>query len=184
MSEAQPGTGFSVDEEALAYDGKVVALYNVTMVDPAGGRHPREVARHPGAVAVVPLIDDRVILIRQYRVAIDQELLELPAGKLDVAGEANDAAAQRELIEEVGYRAERLERLGSIYNSAGFCDEEITIYLGTDLVEVPRATDGAEEQWSEIVEVPLARIAEMVSDGSLTDAKTLIGLQWMLQRHR
>lgn len=172
---------FAIEGQELVYSGVVIDYFEVAMVDPAGGRHRREVARHPGAVAVVPIIDDEVILIRQYRVAVDSYLLELPAGKLDVAGEGLAEAAQRELIEEVGYRAGHLERLGELYNSAGFCDEKITVFLGTDLQATDRAADGAEEQWSTLVRVPIETISTIVRDGTITDAKTLIGLQWMLQ---
>lgn len=173
---------FSIVDERLAHAGVVIDYFEVAMVDPDGVTHRREVARHPGAVAVVPVIDDQVILIRQYRVAVDDFLLELPAGKLDIPGEDLVDAAQRELIEEVGYRAERLDQLGLLHNSPGFCDEQITIFLGTELRAVDRAADGAEEQWSTIVHAPLAEVASMVTDGTITDAKTLIGLQWMLQR--
>ncbi len=98
----------------------------------------RDVVHHPGAVSVVPIIDGgasghQVILVRQYRAAIDAELLEIVAGKRDVAGEPPEVTARRELAEEVGMVAGRMELLAEFYNSPGFCDEHSCVFLGLDL---------------------------------------------------
>jgi ADP-ribose pyrophosphatase len=134
------------------------------------------VVHHPGAVVVVPVIDGDVILVRQYRAAIDRELLEVPAGKRDVSDEPVELTAHRELEEEVGMRAGSMVKLAEFYNSPGFCDEHSFLFLATDLT--PCATDfqGHEEQHMTIERVPLESLADLVGSGDLTDGKSIIAL--------
>ena len=131
---------------------------------------------HPGAVVVVPVVDGDVILVRQYRAAIDRELLEVPAGKRDVSDEPVELTAHRELEEEVGMKAASLVKLAEFYNSPGFCDEHSFLFLATDLT--PCATDfqGHEEQHMTIERVPLDSLADLVASGDLTDGKSIIAL--------
>lgn len=140
----------------------------------------REVVEHAGAVAVVPMMDDgTVVLLRQYRHAVGGHVIEIPAGKLDVAGEDVHDAAQRELAEEIGHRAGRLVELGSFHNSVGWTDEVTHLFVGTQLEGVARPdgfTAEAEEADMEILRLPLEVCLEMVADGTITDAKTIIGL--------
>jgi ADP-ribose pyrophosphatase len=177
-------SGFSKRGERVVHAGHVVTLVDATFVDPDGETFEREVVHHPGAVSVVPVLDDgdTVVLVRQYRAAVEAELLEIPAGKLDVDGEAREAAAARELEEEVGYRAGRLEKLAEFYNSAGYCDERSTVFLGLDLEPCELAAQGVEERHMTIERVSLADVPAMVADGRLVDAKTIIGL--VLARER
>ncbi|OWY58839.1 hypothetical protein B7486_77810, partial [cyanobacterium TDX16] len=131
-------TGFRKLDEQLLHDGHVISLATVRYEDPEGGTFEREVVHHPGAVSVVPVTDDGlVVMVRQFRVAVDDDVLEIPAGKRDVPGEAPEITAQRELGEEVGLHAERLELLARFHNSIGFSDELSHVYLGTGLTEVP-----------------------------------------------
>lgn len=144
---------------------------------PDGTRFTRDVLRHPGAVAVVPVTErDTVLLVRQYRGSVDRELLEIPAGTRDVEGEPPDTTARRELEEEVGVRAGTLRLLGSMLNSPGFCDQVTLLYLAQQLEPVPTARHGEEERYIEVVEVPLRDIASMIASGELVDAQTLLGL--------
>ena len=144
---------------------------------PDGEEFERDVVHHPGAVAVVPLHDDgTVTLVRQYRASLDSELLEVPAGLRDVDGEDDELTAARELQEEAGLAAGRLERLVGFHNSPGFCDEQVVVFLATELTEVPDDRHGAEEQLMTLERVPLADALAMVDDGRITDAKTIIGL--------
>lgn len=171
------GAGFRQVDERVVHVGPVVTLVEGTFVAPDGERFQRQIVRHPGAVAVVPVLHDgRVVLVRQYRAALDQLVLELPAGKRDVAEEAPEVTAGRELAEEVGWRAGRLERLGSLHNSVGFCDEECTIFLGADLEPVASDVQGPEEVHMTVELVPLAEAVAMVDGGEITDAKTVVGL--------
>ncbi len=174
---------FSKLDETVRYRGPVVQAVELTVRGPDGETLTREVIRHPGAVVVAAVTDRRsFLLVRQYRAAVGAELLEVPAGKRDVDGEPPEVTAERELAEEVGRRAGRLELLARFYNSPGFTDELTHLYLARDLVEVPTDRQGVEEQNMEVVEVPFDDVATMIVDGTLVDAKTIIGLTLALQR--
>lgn len=142
---------------------------------PGGGAVVRIIVRHPGAVAVVPMDGDDVVLLRQYRSALGREVIEIPAGKLDVPGESLTAAAGRELAEEVGL-AGRLTPLLTVATSPGFSDEMIAIFLATDLRPVASAPHGAEEELATVVRMPLTEAIAAVLDGSISDGKTIAGL--------
>ena len=177
-------SGFAKRTERVVYRGHVVTVAESTFVGPEGEEFQRDVVRHPGAVSVVPVLDDgeTVVLVRQYRTAIEGDLLEIPAGKLDVDGEAPEAAAARELEEEVGYRAGRLERLAEFYNSPGFCDEHSVVFVAFDLEACPSSAQGVEERHLAIEHVALPDVPAMVADGRLVDAKTIIGLTLTRER--
>jgi ADP-ribose pyrophosphatase len=169
--------GFHKESEQILHRGQVISLARGVFVAPTGERVEREIVHHPGAVSVVPLRDDgNVVLVRQYRAALDRELLEIPAGKRDVDGEDTETTARRELAEEVGLRATSLVKLVEFHNSVGFSDEHSTVYLGTGLEEVPSDVQGVEEMHMTVVHVPLDRVPAMIERGEITDAKTVIGL--------
>jgi ADP-ribose pyrophosphatase len=150
---------------------------------PDGTEFERDIVRHPGAVGVVPLhADGTVTLVRQYRASLEGDLLEVPAGIRDVDGEDDAVTAARELVEEAGLSAGRLERLVSFHNSPGFCDESVAVYLATDLTEVADDRQGIEEQVMTLERVPLATALTWIDDGRITDAKTIIGLQCVARR--
>ena len=133
--------------------------------------------RHPGAVSVVALTDDHdVVMVRQYRAAVDDLVLEIPAGKRDVADETPESTARRELVEEVGLTAASWTLLARFHNSIGFTDEESHVFLATDLTEVPSDRQGIEESHMEVLRVPLASMPAMIASGELTDAKSIIGV--------
>ena len=144
----------------------------------AAGRRSvrRDVINHPGAVAVVPLIDDDVVLISQHRVAVDQDLLEIPAGKRDEPGEDLETTAIRECEEEVGFRPRQLTFLLAFYTTPGFTDECIWLYLAEDLEPVEPRPQGVEEERARVVRLPVAEALRRVRSGEIRDAKTLIGL--------
>jgi ADP-ribose pyrophosphatase len=146
------------------------------IVAPDGQAVVRDVVVHPGAVAVVPVIGDDVLLFRQYRTATGGWLLEIPAGKLDVAGEVPEAAAVRECEEEVGHHPGKLTHLADFYTAPGFCDEYMWVYLAEDLHRVPARPAGHEEHHAEVVRMPLAEAVRMASTGRIHDAKTILGL--------
>lgn len=169
------GAGFRRIGRRTIGRASFLAVERLHLADPHGAAVVRVVVRHPGAVAVVPLDGNEVVLLRQYRAPLDRELLEIPAGKLDVVGEDLADAAERELAEEVGL-AGRLHHLVTIDTTPGFCDERITIFLATQLREVPSAPHGAEERAATIVRMELSAALEAVMDGSITDGKTIAGL--------
>jgi len=143
--------------------------------DDDGEEVTRERVVHPGAVAVVAHDGESVFMVAQPREAVGEEaLLEIPAGKLDEAGEDPLKTAQRELAEEIGKRAESWRHLTTYYSSAGFTDEEVHLYLATELSDESAESD--EEERIEIREVPLADLDETID--SCKDAKTLVGLLW------
>ena len=170
------GRGFRKLDERIVWSGTLVSAGTGTFVDPDGNTFERDVVHHPGAVVVVPVIDGDVILVRQYRAAIDGQLLEVPAGKRDVTDEPVEITAHRELEEEVGMRAGSMVRIAEFYNSPGFCDEHSFVYLATDLEAVPSAVQGVEEQHMTIEEVALADVPALIRAGELVDAKSIIGL--------
>ncbi len=148
-----------------------------------GTEFDRDVVRHPGAVAVVPLhADGSVTLVRQFRAALDGDLLELPAGLRDVEGEPDLRTAERELIEEAGLAADHLEPLVTFHNSPGFCDETVGVFLATGLHDVADDRQGIEELHMTIERVPLDDALAMIADGRITDAKTIIGLTLTARR--
>lgn len=168
---------FRIVGERAAWVGRRVSAAVVEVEGPDGARHEREIVHHPGAVAAVPWHGDGTItLVRQYRVALDADVWEIPAGLRDVVGEPPDETARRELVEEVGLRAGHLEHLVTFHNSPGFSDEAVVIYLAGDLAPVPDDRQGAEEQAMMVERVPLADARAMVADGRITDAKTVIAV--------
>jgi len=166
--------------EELRYQGALISVATATFEAPDGQHFERDVVHHPGAVSVVPVVDGpdgpEVILVRQYRAAVDADLLEVPAGKRDVAGEPPEETARRELAEEIGMVAARLELLAEFYNSPGFCDEHSFVFLGRDLEPTPPEAHGIEEQYMTIERVALAGVASLVRGREIVDAKTIIGL--------
>jgi ADP-ribose pyrophosphatase len=155
-----------VEERFVAPDGEVITRWAV---------------RHPGAVVAVPLVEGtrgpEAVCVRQFRAAVRRNMLELPAGKLDVEGEDPDAAMARELAEEIGRRPGRLVHLSSFWNSPGFCTELTHVYLALDLEECePPEPAKAEERHMTIETVPLADVGRLIADGAIADAKTIIGL--------
>ena len=159
--------------DEVVYDGKLVKLHRLTVKLPNGAHAQREIVRHPGAVAMVPLLGDDVLLVRQFRAAAGKILLEIPAGTLEV-GEAPEAAAVRELQEEVGYRPGKLERLGGEFTAPGYTSEYIHLYLATELTPSRLRQDS--DEFIEVVRMPLAEALALVERGAIEDGKTLGGL--------
>jgi ADP-ribose pyrophosphatase len=171
-------TWFTTTDRRTVHDGfSTVHVDRVRMPD--GSETDREVVEHPDAVAVVPVMDDgTVVLLRQYRHPVGGYVLEIPAGILDVEGESVADAGRRELAEEIRMQAGRLDHLTTFWNSAGWNDERTHVYLGRDLrpAEPDGFTAEAEEADMEIVRLPLADALAAVRDGTITDAKTVVGL--------
>lgn len=168
---------FSHLRDELIHQGQVIAMYDGYFEGPDGQELRRDIVRHPGAVSVVAIDEnDEIYLVRQYRAPLDHDLWEIPAGKKDVEGEAPELTAARELQEEVGLVASRLVPLIDLHHSPGFCDEYQNIFLATELREVEREVDGPEEEHMIVAKVPMASAITMALDGSITDAKSIIGI--------
>jgi 8-oxo-dGTP pyrophosphatase MutT (NUDIX family) len=176
--------GFRYLGEEVRDQGWRIRLVTATFEAPGGERFTRDVVRHPGAVAVVPVTDrGSALLVRQYRGAVDAELLEIPAGTRDHDGEPPEETARRELAEEVGVRATTVVPLCTMYNTPGFCDEETVIYLATGLTPCPTARPGPEEEAMTVHEVALADVDRLVADGTLVDGQTILGLLLARRTH-
>ena len=174
--KSDPLSSFRKLDERIVWQGTLVSAGTGTFVDPEGNEFERDIVHHPGAVVVVPVIDGDVILVRQYRAAIDAELLELPAGKRDVAGEPPLVTAHRELEEEVGMKGGSMVQIAEFYNSPGFCDEHSFLFLATDLTPCATSFQGHEEQHMTIERVALDRVPGLIASGELVDGKSIIGL--------
>jgi ADP-ribose pyrophosphatase len=167
------------------YSGRVVNLDIDTVRFPDGSEGELEMIRHPGASAVVPLLDDRsvadprVVLIKQYRYAAHGFMYEIPAGRLD-RGEAPERCAHRELEEEAGYRAENLEHLVTIFTTPGFTDERIHLFLAWSLTR--SQTRHERDEFLSVETMALSGALQMVAAGGISDAKTAIALLLTSQR--
>jgi ADP-ribose pyrophosphatase len=178
-SDAVRPTGHDAPR-SLVHEGPVFRVETVEYEDLGGRRVRKDVVRHPGAVTVVPIDENgMVLLVRVGRLAIGRFLLEFCAGKLE-PGEAPQDAAGRELEEEVGRRAATIEPIGTYLTSPGFCDERMHAYLATDLEAVPRRLEAGEE--IEVVAMRPAEIDLAIADGRIDDGKTITA--WHLLRAR
>ena len=158
----------------LVYDGKLLKVYYDTVELANGAPAWREVVRHPGAVVVVPVDGQgNVYLVRQYRYPYGKALLEVPAGKLE-PGEPPLSAAKRELEEEVGARAGRWTGMGQLLPTPGFCDERQYVYLARGLELGQSHPD--EDEFLEVVKLPLEQAVDMAGDGRLEDCKTVAAI--------
>ena len=173
-----PSAKFRKLGERPLYDTSLLHIALGSFEGPDGEHFERDIVHHPGAVIIVPVDEatDEVVLVRQYRAPLDMELLELPAGKRDVKEEALELTAERELAEETGLEAGRLELIGHFYNSPGFCDEESWCFLARDLRPVPGSRHGIEEEHMTVERHPFSGVSEFVRSGAITDAKTIVGL--------
>jgi ADP-ribose pyrophosphatase len=175
---------FRVVRSSRAAEIGFLAVDELDVEAPDGEVLHRVAVRHPGAVVIVPVDDDgRAVLVRQYRAAVDAHVLEAPAGKRDVEGEAPQQTAARELEEELGLHAGRLVRLAGFFNTPGFCDEHSHLFAALDLRPAPKnAPTSAEERDMTVERVALDDAERLIADGTLHDAKTIIGL-WLARQY-
>ena len=159
------------------YKGRVVDLDIDTVQFPDGSTGQLEMIRHPGAAAVLPFASDprgpdpTILLIKQYRYAANGPLIEIPAGRLD-QGEDPKACAERELLEEVGVKAGRVERLTTIWTTPGFTDERIHLFWAADLTAGKHAREP--DEFIEVTPTPLSEALTLIRDGGIKDAKTVL----------
>lgn len=156
------------------YTGKVISLKVDTVEVPRKGYQKREIIEHPGAVGIVAITNEnKVVLVKQYRKAIEKAIWEIPAGKLEQGENPRDCAI-RELKEETGYTANNIKLIHKFYTSAGFSNQKIYIYLATDLEAGEASLE--EDEFLDVQEVDLKEIYEMIKKNDIEDAKTSIGL--------
>lgn len=158
----------------VVYDGKVIAVIKDDVEVADGHKSFREVILHSGGVVIAALKDsETILLVKQYRYPLKQTVLELPAGKLEV-GENPDDACKRELEEETGYRAKNWKSLGYINTTPGICTEKLYLYLASDLEFVGEHPD--EGEIIKCFEFKLSKVFQMINDGTINDAKTICAL--------
>lgn len=156
----------------VLFEGRMLRLERDIVRLPNGQEASREVIRHPGAVGIVALLDQYVLLVRQYRYPIAQETLEIPAGKLDSQEPPLDCAV-RELREETGYRG-IMEHLGTFYSTPGFTDEVMHLYLARDLVWDPLKPD--DDEFLDVERIPRDEAVQRAKQNEFKDAKTILGI--------
>ena len=162
-------------EKENIYEGKILHVQKWQVTCPNGHAAPREIVVHNGAAAVVPVYEDgTTLLVRQHRVSVDRVTLEIPAGKLDHAGEDMLECAIRELREETGLKAKKMTMLTNVLTTPGFCTEQIGIYLAQGLTEGDMHLD--EDEFLGVVRMPLSEAVDMVMRGEIRDGKTICGL--------
>lgn len=174
-------TGFRRLSEAKVHQGYVWHVATAEFEAPDGRRFARDVVRSPGAVGVVPLVFDAegnpsVVLVAQYRPPYEESVIEIPAGMRDIEGEDVHEVARRELVEEAGLEAGSIVTLGEILPSPGMTDSVTSICLATECTPVPTDRQGPEEDFMEVLHVPLDDALAMIDDGRVRDAKTVAGL--------
>ena len=171
----EPEVGLSKE---TVYDGKLIQVYKETVRLPDGKERPREIVAHPGAVALVAVSDDgKLLLVRQYRRAAGRVLLEIPAGTRDRQEDPEDCA-RRELREETGFAAGKVEHLGGFFSAPGFCTEYLECYLMTELSDSPLQAEDDEN--IEIEHLTAEEALQAIWSGEICDAKSICGiLMWM-----
>ncbi len=168
-----------VQSSRLVYDGRAVKLRVDTVQMPSGRQTTREIVEHSDCVAIVAIDDnDNVLLVNQFRKAVEKELLEIPAGGI-VSGEDPVATVRRELSEETGYLPRKVERLGGFYSTPGYCTEYLYLYLATDLI--PNQLHAEDTENIRLIRVPISQIPSLIASGSICDAKSIAGLLTFLE---
>lgn len=156
------------------YEGKILNLRIDTVELPDKKYSKREIIEHPGAVAIIAITEDNeLVLVKQFRKAVEKTLLELPAGKLEI-GEAPEECAKRELLEETGFSAKEMKYLCEFYTSPGFCNEKMYLFLAEGLVKGKSNPDN--DEYIEVYKKKLDELYHMVINGDILDSKTIIGI--------
>lgn len=154
------------------YDGKIIALQVDDVLLPDGQQAKREIVKHPGAVALIPVTNDgKLILVRQFRKALERTIIEIPAGRIEV-GEDPKETAIRELEEETGLGTKSISYLQTFATSPGFADEIIHLYVAKDLFVIDNPAEGDEDEFIDVLEVTVEEAEAMVGSGDIYDAKT------------
>lgn len=180
LSESSERLNEATLSSESVFKGRLLDVRRDKVRLPNGAEVTREYVVHPGAAMVVPLLaDGQVLLVRQYRYPLHRAFIEFPAGKID-PGESPRQTAERELIEETGYRAGNFTELTTIHNAIGYSDERIVLYLAEDLTVGEQELD--EHEFVELFTVPLSQLMAWIAAGEVTDVKTIIGA-FFVQQH-
>lgn len=161
------------------FSGKVISLHLQDVELPNGKQSKREIIKHPGAVAILAITDDqKIVMVEQFRKALERTIVEIPAGKLE-KGEEPSLCARRELEEETGYECENLDLLTSFYTSPGFADEIVHVYLATGLTKKENSAALDEDEFVNLEELTLEEALRYVEEQKIYDAKTIYAVQYL-----
>lgn len=161
------------------FSGKVISLQVDEVELPNGNVSKREIVKHPGAVAVIPVTaENKIVMVEQYRKALEKTIVEIPAGKLE-RGEKPEICAARELEEETGYECTNMEWLISFYTSPGFADELIHVYKATGLTKKENPASADEDEFVNLIETTLEEAIQLVAEQKIHDAKTAYAVQYL-----
>lgn len=159
------------------YQGAFIKVESILVELPDGNNSNRDVIRHPGAVAIIALLDnDTMLLVRQFRMSLNKTLLEIPAGKIE-KNEEHIISAHRELEEETGYKCNKMEYIGTIATSAGFSDQLVHIYKATELYQGIKGGD--EDEFIEVEPHKISDVKSLIKEGKIIDAKTIASLMYL-----
>lgn len=161
------------------FNGKIIRVQLDKVLLPNGETSYREIVKHPGAVAIIPITNDyKIIFVEQYRKPLERSLIEIPAGKLE-KGEQPEITAIRELEEETGYTTKELTYVTSFYTSPGFANELIHIYMTDKLMPLPKVKKGDEDEFVDLIEMTLNEAKQLEKDKRIYDAKTIYALKYI-----
>jgi ADP-ribose pyrophosphatase len=165
---------FRVEAEQEIFQGRIIRLVSQDLVLPNGRRTTFHIVKHPGAVAIVPVhANGDVVLLKQFRPSIGEEIYEIPAGTME-KGEAPLATAKREIVEETGFKATRWSKIGEFYTAPGFCDELMHLYVAHGLT--PASAEGDEDEILQPVRMSIDAALRLIQSKRIRDAKTIAGL--------
>ncbi|MDD5748556.1 MAG: NUDIX hydrolase [Actinomycetota bacterium] len=174
MSEFDPEKHEILSSEKI-FDGKVIGVYIDRVILPDGRIAKWERVNHPGAVGIVPFIDDEnILMVRQYRHPAQKVMLEIPAGKLDISHESPVECAKRELVEEISYSAGEITKIAEFYNSPGYSNEYFHLYLARNLSH--KEGKGDTDEFLSVEKVEINRALLLIKEGMIEDAKSIIGI--------
>ncbi|MFS0781094.1 NUDIX hydrolase [Bacillus sp. 1P06AnD] len=161
------------------FEGKVITLQVDEVRLPDGKMSKREIVKHPGAVAIMALTEDRkLLMVEQYRKALERSIIEIPAGKLE-KGEDPLHTAHRELEEETGYGCKSMKKVVSFYTSPGFADEILHVYVAEGLEKIDNPAAADDDEFVELMEISLEEGERLIEEGRIADAKTVYAIQYL-----
>ncbi len=161
------------------FNGKIIDVQVDDVLLPDGNKSRREIVKHPGAVAIIPITEDnKIIFVEQYRKPLERSLIEIPAGKIE-PNEKPEITAVRELEEETGYTTDQLELVASFYTSPGFADEMIHLYFTNQLKRLQQTIPGDEDEFVEIHELTLDQAEQLINGKKIYDAKTMYAITYL-----
>ena len=173
----------SMNEKTLStqkiFEGRVISVQVDDVELPNGKQSKRELVKHPGAVAIIPITSEgKIVMVKQFRKPLEKEIIEIPAGKLE-EGELPEVTARRELEEETGYTTNELEYIQSFYTSPGFADEILYVYVTNELKAMTEKAALDEDEFVELMEVTLEEAEQLIKEEKIHDAKTVFAVMYL-----